>query len=60
MPDLLASNGNTCQCLLLSYLNNEEATKAVLDKDGFYHTGDLAHLEVDEYIFDGRASSDCE
>ncbi|RLL95856.1 hypothetical protein CFD26_103716 [Aspergillus turcosus] len=44
--------------MLLRYLNNEEATRAVLDEDGFYHTGDLAHLEGDEYIFDGRASSD--
>ncbi|KAE8357698.1 hypothetical protein BDV27DRAFT_164283 [Aspergillus caelatus] len=41
-----------------TYLNNEAATQAAFNKDGFYRTGDLAHMEGDEFIFDGRASSD--
>ncbi|KAF9886722.1 hypothetical protein FE257_011099 [Aspergillus nanangensis] len=44
--------------VMISYLNNESATKLAFDKDGFFRTGDLAHLDGGEFIFDGRASSD--
>ncbi|KAJ5350826.1 hypothetical protein N7541_008553 [Penicillium brevicompactum] len=40
------------------YLNDEEATKAAFDEEGFFRTGDQAHMEGDEFIFDGRASAD--
>lgn len=43
-----------------SYLDDEVATKTAIDEEGFYRTGDLAHRVGDEYIFDGRASTDCE
>ncbi|KAE8418844.1 hypothetical protein BDV36DRAFT_294699 [Aspergillus pseudocaelatus] len=42
----------------IRYLNNEAATQAAFNKDGFYRTGNLAHMEGNEFIFDGRASSD--
>ncbi|KAL4876010.1 hypothetical protein BJY04DRAFT_223495 [Aspergillus karnatakaensis] len=41
--------------LFSHYLGDEKATKAAFTKDGYYRTGDLAHREGDEYIFDGRA-----
>lgn len=44
---------------LHSYLDNEAATKAAFDEDGFFKTGDLAHRVGDEYVFDGRAATDC-
>lgn len=42
-----------------SYLDNEDMTRAALDPDGYYKTGDLAELKNGEYVFHGRASSDC-
>lgn len=44
---------------LHSYLGDADATKASFDDEGFFKTGDLAHLESGEYIFDGRAKTDC-
>ncbi|RAL08710.1 class I adenylate-forming enzyme family protein [Aspergillus homomorphus CBS 101889] len=44
--------------VMLYYLNNEKATKAAFDDKGYFRTGDLAHMEGDEFIFEGRASSD--
>lgn len=42
-----------------SYLDDDEATRAAFTSDGFYKTGDNAHLVDGEYIIDGRSSSDC-
>ena len=33
------------------YYKNEEATRQVLDKDGWYHTGDLATMTPDGHIY---------
>lgn len=43
-----------------SYLDDNEATQAAFTSDGFYKTGDLAHLVNGEYVIDGRTSADCE
>ncbi len=33
------------------YFKNEEATKAVLDKDGWYHTGDMGVIDENGYLY---------
>lgn len=37
--------------VMLGYFKNPEATAAVLDKDGWYHTGDLGIIDEDGYIY---------
>lgn len=42
-----------------SYIDDEAATGAAFDDEGFYKTGDRAHRIGDKYYFDGRVSHDC-
>jgi len=37
--------------LMLGYWNNPVATAAVIDTNGWYHTGDAGYLDADGYIY---------
>ena len=37
--------------VMLGYFKNEEATKQTIDKDGWYHTGDLGTMDAEGNLF---------
>ena len=44
--------------VMLGYYENEEATKSALESDGWFHTGDLARIDKDGFIYiSGRKKS---
>ncbi len=44
--------------VMMGYYKNEEATKAVLDKDGWLHTGDLGVIDEEKFVFIRGRSKD--
>ncbi|MDY3847503.1 MAG: AMP-binding protein [Prevotella sp.] len=48
IPGEIVSRGTN---VMLGYYKNPEATAEVLDKDGWYHTGDLATMSADGHVF---------
>lgn len=48
IPGEIVTRGDN---VMVGYFKNPEATKAVLDNDGWFHTGDLATMSADGHLF---------
>ncbi|CAG7930572.1 unnamed protein product [Penicillium olsonii] len=44
--------------MFTGYWQNEKATRAVFDDEGWYHTGDQAYMQGDMFVVEGRAKED--
>jgi long-chain acyl-CoA synthetase len=39
------------ECIMKGYWKQPEATKACIDADGWFHTGDMGHIDTDGFLF---------
>ncbi len=50
----LAEGGELCtrsDCVMLGYYGNKQATEQMIDTEGWLHTGDIAHITDEGYLY---------